>query len=273
MVFPPSSTDVTEVEYRQLRLETRRAGRRVDRGHRPESEASLAELARLAETAGSEVLEGLVQRRTKPDPATYIGSGKVRELRDVVGSTGADTVICDGELSPGQLRQLEEQAQGQGHRPDRADPRHLRPARPVQGGQGAGRAGAAAVPAPAAARLGSVAVPAGRWPRGRRATAAWVCAVPVRPSSRPTGGASASADLQAAQGDRRAWAAVRDTKRGASAGQRGAQRGDRRLHQRGQVQPAQRAHRGRGAGRGRAVRHPRPDHPARRRPRTGRSTR
>src|SRR5690606_12443975 len=69
---------------------------------------SLAELARLAETAGSQVLEGLVQRRNRPDPATYIGSGKVAELADVVRSTGADTVIVDGELSPGQLRQLEE---------------------------------------------------------------------------------------------------------------------------------------------------------------------
>jgi len=50
----------------------------------------------------------LIQRRDKPDPATYIGSGKVEELRQVVISTGADTVICDGELSPSQLRQLEE---------------------------------------------------------------------------------------------------------------------------------------------------------------------
>src|SRR5690606_13964582 len=76
-------------------------------GTAAQSEASLAELARLAETAGSQVLEGLVQRRDRPDPATYIGSGKVAELADVVRSTGADTVIVDGELSPGQLRQLE----------------------------------------------------------------------------------------------------------------------------------------------------------------------
>ena len=73
-----------------------------------EAENSMHELARLAETAGSEVLDGLVQRRDKPDPATYIGSGKAKELRDIVAATGADTVICDGELAPGQLRQLEE---------------------------------------------------------------------------------------------------------------------------------------------------------------------
>ena len=72
------------------------------------AENSLAELKALAETAGSEVLEGLIQRRDKPDPATYIGSGKVAELRQVVIATGADTVICDGELSPSQLRQLED---------------------------------------------------------------------------------------------------------------------------------------------------------------------
>jgi GTP-binding protein HflX len=72
------------------------------------AENSLAELKALAETAGSEVLDGLIQRRDKPDPATYIGSGKVVQLREVVVATGADTVICDGELSPSQLRQLEE---------------------------------------------------------------------------------------------------------------------------------------------------------------------
>ena len=63
----------------------------------------------LAETAGSQVLEGLIQRRDRPDPATYIGRGKVAELRDVVVATGADTVICDGELTLAQLRNLEDQ--------------------------------------------------------------------------------------------------------------------------------------------------------------------
>jgi GTP-binding protein HflX len=50
----------------------------------------------------------VIQRRDRPDPATYIGSGKSRELRDIVAATGADTVICDGELTPGQLRHLED---------------------------------------------------------------------------------------------------------------------------------------------------------------------
>ena len=99
--------DVTEVEYRQLRLErVVLVGVWTD-GTATDAENSLTELAALAETAGSQVLEGLIQRRTQPDPATFIGRGKVDELRDVVVDTGADTVICDGELSPGQLRTLE----------------------------------------------------------------------------------------------------------------------------------------------------------------------
>jgi GTP-binding protein HflX len=100
--------DVSEVEYRQLRLERVVLVGVWTSGTAEDAENSLLELKLLAETAGSEVLEGLIQRRQKPDPATYIGSGKALELRDVVDSTGADTVICDGELAPGQLRQLEE---------------------------------------------------------------------------------------------------------------------------------------------------------------------
>ncbi|OBC00001.1 GTPase HflX [Mycobacterium sp. 852013-50091_SCH5140682] len=100
-------TDVSEVEYRQLRLErVVLVGVWTD-GTSADADASLAELAALAETAGSEVLEGLIQRRDKPDPSTYIGSGKAAELREVVVATGADTVICDGELSPAQLNSLE----------------------------------------------------------------------------------------------------------------------------------------------------------------------
>ncbi|MSW89903.1 MAG: GTPase HflX, partial [Actinobacteria bacterium] len=106
--FSTELQDISEAEYRQLQLErVVLVGVWTD-GTSVMAENSLAELKALAETAGSEVLEGLIQRRDKPDPATYIGSGKVEELRQVVISTGADTVICDGELSPSQLRQLEE---------------------------------------------------------------------------------------------------------------------------------------------------------------------
>jgi GTPase len=101
-------SDVTEVEYRTLRLErVVLIGVWTD-GDERQAENSLRELALLAETAGSQVLEAMMQRRSKPDPATYVGSGKAAELRDVVISESADTVICDGELTPGQLRQLED---------------------------------------------------------------------------------------------------------------------------------------------------------------------
>ena len=99
--------DVSEVEYRQLRLERVVLVGVWTEGTAADNQASMAELAALAETAGSEVLEGLIQRRDRPDPSTYIGSGKAAELRDVVVATGADTVICDGELSPAQLNALE----------------------------------------------------------------------------------------------------------------------------------------------------------------------
>jgi GTP-binding protein HflX len=102
-------TDVTEVEYRQLRLERVVLVGVWTEGTVTDADNSLTELALLAETAGSQVLEGLIQRRGRPDAATFIGRGKVDELRDVVLSTGADTIICDGELSPSQLRNLEQQ--------------------------------------------------------------------------------------------------------------------------------------------------------------------
>ncbi len=99
--------DISEVEYRQVRLEQVVLVGVWTHGTVGDADRSLLELARLAETAGSVVLEGVVQRRSVPDPATYVGSGKAKELRDIVGATGADTVICDGELTPGQLRKLE----------------------------------------------------------------------------------------------------------------------------------------------------------------------
>ncbi|HET8916046.1 MAG TPA: GTPase HflX, partial [Propionibacteriaceae bacterium] len=100
--------DVTEVEYRQLLLERVVLVSVSTPNSAAAADNSIAELKALAETAGSQVLEGLIQRRERPDPATYIGRGKVAELRDVVVATGADTVICDGELTLAQLRNLED---------------------------------------------------------------------------------------------------------------------------------------------------------------------
>ncbi|GAA1731520.1 GTPase HflX [Aeromicrobium alkaliterrae] len=100
--------DITEVEYRQLRLERVVLVGVWTEGSAEDAENSLAELKLLAETAGSEILDAIIQRRSRPDPATYIGSGKVAELHEIVEATGADTVICDGELAPSQLRNLED---------------------------------------------------------------------------------------------------------------------------------------------------------------------
>ena len=100
--------DITEVEYRQLRLERVVLAAVWTEGTQEEADNSLRELAALAETAGSQVLSGVVQRRTHPDASTYLGKGKAQELRDLVIAEGADTVICDTELSPSQRRALED---------------------------------------------------------------------------------------------------------------------------------------------------------------------
>jgi GTPase len=100
--------DVTEVEYRQLRLENVVLVGVHPQGATEDAENSLRELAALAETAGAVVLDGVLQRRPHPDPATYVGRGKAQELRDIVAAVGADTVIADTELAPSQRRALED---------------------------------------------------------------------------------------------------------------------------------------------------------------------
>jgi GTP-binding protein HflX len=100
--------DVSEVEYRQLRLERVVLAGLWSHGTGEDAEVSLRELAALAETAGSEVLDGVLQRRAHPDPSTYLGSGKAAMLAEMVQETGADTVIVDGDLAPSQRRSLED---------------------------------------------------------------------------------------------------------------------------------------------------------------------
>jgi GTP-binding protein HflX len=68
----------------------------------------LDELERLAQTDGVTVVGRMVQARERPDPATYLGSGKVAELAALVDEEGAALVIADGDLSPGQVRNLED---------------------------------------------------------------------------------------------------------------------------------------------------------------------
>lgn len=100
--------DVTEVEYRDVRLENVVLAGVYTDGTAEAAEDSLRELAALAETAGSTVLDGVIQRRDTPDPATYLGRGKARELAEIVNAVGADTVIFDSELAPSQRRALED---------------------------------------------------------------------------------------------------------------------------------------------------------------------
>lgn len=100
--------DVTEVEYRQLRLENVVLIGVYSQNSLEDAENSLHELAALAETAGATVLDGLLQRRPHPDPSTYLGKGKAQELAGLVAALGADTVVADTELAPSQRRALED---------------------------------------------------------------------------------------------------------------------------------------------------------------------
>ncbi|HEY7289820.1 MAG TPA: GTPase HflX [Vicinamibacterales bacterium] len=78
------------------------------RTRRLEAERSLDELAGLAQAAGAEVVLRVLQERPKPDPSTFLGAGKVKMLGASCAETGADLVIVDNELTPAQLRQMEE---------------------------------------------------------------------------------------------------------------------------------------------------------------------
>ena len=106
-IYATDQDDGYDVEYRKLRLERVILVGVWTEGTTAEIEATMRELAALAQTAGSEVVDMLYQKRDRPDPGTYIGSGKVQELKDIVQATNIDTVICDGELSPGQMIALE----------------------------------------------------------------------------------------------------------------------------------------------------------------------
>ena len=86
----------------------------VDLGNSGDSfdvRASLDELEELAKTAGAETVGRLIQGRDGIHPGTYIGKGKIEELRELIRATGADTVVCDDELSPAQLGNLQDELQ------------------------------------------------------------------------------------------------------------------------------------------------------------------
>lgn len=78
------------------------------RARRHDAERSLEELAGLAEAAGAQVVLRMLQERSKPDPSTYLGAGKIEALAASAAETGVDVVIFDNELAPAQMRQIEE---------------------------------------------------------------------------------------------------------------------------------------------------------------------
>lgn len=96
-----------KVHARRCVLVTAIESGKIDREH------ALDEMRGLVETAGSEVVGTIVQVRDTPDPATYIGSGKVEELKHLVGMTKADLIVFDNHLSPSQGKHLEEETNTQ----------------------------------------------------------------------------------------------------------------------------------------------------------------
>lgn len=100
--------DISDVEYRKLRIERIILIGVWGQGTLEQAENSLRELAALAETAGAAVLAGVLQRRPMPDPTSYLGKGKAQELRELARELKADTVIANSELAPSQRRALED---------------------------------------------------------------------------------------------------------------------------------------------------------------------
>jgi GTP-binding protein HflX len=96
----------TEVDLERLRQRALLVGTGVGATSVEEAEASIAELALLADTAGADPVEAVLQRRRTPDPATYVGKGKAQELRELTRALDIDVVIIDDELSPSQQRNL-----------------------------------------------------------------------------------------------------------------------------------------------------------------------
>ncbi|HUI48571.1 MAG TPA: GTPase HflX, partial [Acidimicrobiia bacterium] len=97
----------TEIDLGRVRQRALLVGTTFGTHSVEEAEASLEELALLADTAGAEPVFAELQRRRTPDPATYIGKGKVDELQAVAQALDIDVVIFDDELTPAQQRNLE----------------------------------------------------------------------------------------------------------------------------------------------------------------------
>jgi GTP-binding protein HflX len=97
----------TEVDLGVVRQRALLVGTGIGMRGAEAAEDSLDELARLVDTAGAEPVELVLQRRDRPDPATYIGSGKAKELQELAQALDVDLVVFDDELMPAQQRNLE----------------------------------------------------------------------------------------------------------------------------------------------------------------------
>ena len=215
----------------------------------------LSELKELLRTAGVAVAGELIQKRDRPHPNLYLGPGKVDELKALIELHDANLVACDDELTPAPGAQPREGDRGAGDRPHRRDPRHLRRPRALGGGQAPGRARPARVQHGPHARALDAPRASGRRPRRRRHRHPRPGRVADRdrppPGARPDHGPAPPARAPA----RNARDPARRARARAPADGRAG-----RLHQRGQVDAAQRADRCRSRRTRPAVPHARPDH-------------
>ena len=97
----------TETDFDVLRQRALLVGTGIGTRDAEAAQASLDELALLVDTAGADPVELVLQRRDTPDPATYIGSGKAKELQELADTLDVDLVVFDDELTPAQQRNLE----------------------------------------------------------------------------------------------------------------------------------------------------------------------
>ncbi len=98
----------TEVDFDVVRQRALLVGTGVGSRTVADAQASLEELALLADTAGADPVESVLQRRDRPDPATYVGPGKAEELRTLADALDIDVVVFDDGLTPAQQRNLEQ---------------------------------------------------------------------------------------------------------------------------------------------------------------------
>ena len=254
--------DVTEVEYRQLRLERVVLAAVWSEGTADRRrELACASSPRSPRRPAPRCSPGVVQRRSNPDPATYLGKGKAAELRDIVIAEGADTVVCDTELAPSQRRALEDVVKVKV-----IDRTAL--ILDIFAQHAKSREGKAQVEL---AQLQYLLPRLRGWGESMSRQAGGQAAGGQGMGSRGPGETKIELDrrrintrIAKLRREIKEMKTVRDTKRGQPQGERRAERRDRRLHQRGQVEHPQPPHQRGRARREPALRDPRPHRAPRR---------